>query len=68
MSLSLEYRLIDPWVIEKLKEKKKEDRPRITIVPPEPFPKKDKEKEPDRGVYKINIDGDDDSTYDMITF
>ncbi len=65
MSLNLEYRLLDPWIIEKLKEeerKREEQRPTLPIEDPDyeyaPLPSKN-DKKSDRGVYRINT-GDDD--------
>lgn len=67
MSFNLEHRLVDPWVIEKLKEERRreEQQPSIPINDPsyDPLPEK-KEKKPDRGVYRINIGGDEDPDAD----
>jgi hypothetical protein len=59
--------MLDFWIIEKIKEqvRQKEERPRIQL--PVPFddeysapPKRPDEPKEERGVFHININGDDD--------
>ena len=57
--------MISPWIIEKIKEKSKEDnRPRIELPLPQPIPKERKKKKlkypSDRGIIKINTHGKED--------
>lgn len=60
---SLEYRLLEPWIKEKKKEKRERDRPRV-YEHDEPIytPLPKKEEVPKRGVIKIGIStGEEDN-------
>lgn len=57
--------MLDAWVIEKVREQEKqvEERPQIRCPVPEDYPQEVKEKDKpkeERGVYHINIGGNDD--------
>jgi len=73
MMESLEYRLLDPWIIEKIKpeeeEKRDSERPSIQPYAPvyEPSQSKPDSGKPKRGVVKIDINGDDEDDNPYVT-